>query len=301
MKFTKPPKTYEDQLALLKQRGLSISSDAETIRWLKRVNYYRLSAYYVPFQEPRPSEQFLAGATWDRVIDLYIFDCRLRHLFKIAMERIEIALRTTITYEVAHEFGAFSHTQQNTFAYWFIHQKDGKPSAFDEFMRNIAKEENRAREVFVRAYRAKYTLEPHLPIWMATELMSFGTLSMMFHGLRSTTKAKIAAHYSVTSEPFQNWMHVFASVRNMTAHNSRLWNRQLGVQAKIPYGWPYIIPATDRIYCVGVMIQYLLSATARGSRWKTRLMELFDLHPNVPLSPMGFPGNWREISPWAQP
>ena len=299
MKFTKPPRTYEDQVAILKKRGLSISSDDDAVRWLKRVNYYRLSAYFIPFQEPRPSDSFLPGTTFDRVIDLYIFDCRLRNLFMIAMERIEVSFRTAITYELAHAYGTFSHTQPDTYSSWFLSPaKIGRPSHFEEFMGNILKEEKRGKEVFIKAYRDKYTSETHLPVWMATELMSFGTLSMMFKGLKTTTKTKIAAHYKLAHVPFQNWMHVLSSIRNLIAHNSRLWNRQLGVQATIPHGWYCPVPSSDRPYCVAVMIQHLLCVTAKGSHWKNRLFSLFVLHPEIPLAPMGFPHNWRELPPW---
>jgi abortive infection bacteriophage resistance protein len=299
MKFTKPPKTYDEQLALLKQRGLTISSDEEVIRWLRRVNYYRLSAYFVPFQEPRPSETFLTGATWDRIIDLYIFDCRLRHLFKVAMERIEVSFRTSITYELAHSFGAFSHTKSTTYATRFLYPRENRShSDFDEFIRSVKKEEKRASEVFVMAYRQKYTSEEYLPVWMATELMSFGTLSMMFKGFNQMTKGRIASQYKMSFYPFQNWMHVLASVRNITAHSSRLWNRELRVKAVIPHNCQYLMPAPDRVYCVAVMIQHFLCMTAKGSRWKARLFDLFDTHKDVSLNAMGFPDNWRTIKPW---
>jgi abortive infection bacteriophage resistance protein len=71
----------------------------------------------------------MPDATWDRIVDLYIFDCRLRHLFKIAMERIEIAFRTTITYELAHAFGPFAHMKSTTYSTWFFGwQRNSCPS-----------------------------------------------------------------------------------------------------------------------------------------------------------------------------
>ena len=121
---------------------------------------------------------------------------------------------------------------------------------------------------------------------------------MMFEGLKSATKTKIAAHYKLAEKPFQSWMHVLASIRNITAHHSRLWNRQLGVKPVIPIGWKYAVPSPDRTYSVAVMIQHLLGTIAKGSSWKNRLFKLFDAHPNIPLQPMGFPPNWREIGPW---
>jgi abortive infection bacteriophage resistance protein len=299
MKFPKVPKTYEEQLALLKERGLSVSSDDEALRWLRRVSYYRLSAYFPTFKKSHASEEFAAGATFDGLIDLYVFDCRLRNIFMIAIERIEISLRTAITYELAHAHGAFAHTLPDAYSAWFMKVvRLGEPPPFEEFMSNIEKEEKRGKELFIKTYREKYTLEKHLPIWMATELMSFGTLSMMFEGFKSATKTKIAAEYKLAEKPFQNWLHVLSSIRNLIAHHSRLWNRQLGVQAVIPNGWVYKIPKTDRVYCVAVMSQHLLRMIAKGSSWKTRLFQLFEYHPKVQLDPMGFPHNWRELDPW---
>ena len=165
MKFPKPAKTYQEQLSILKARGLAIPSDEEALRWLRRVNYYRMSAYFLPFREPLPSETFLPQSTFDRVVDLYIFDCHLRNLFMIAMERIEVAFRTSITYELAHEYGPFAHTDPNTFSTWFLHPtKIGGQPPFEELVGNILKEEKRGKEVFIKAYRSKYTSEKHLPI-----------------------------------------------------------------------------------------------------------------------------------------
>jgi abortive infection bacteriophage resistance protein len=299
MKFTKPAKTYCEQLTILKDRGLSVASDDEALRWLRRVNYYRMSAYFNVFKESPPSEAFIPDASFENVIDLYVFDCRLRSLFMVAMERIEVSLRTAIAYEMSHTFGTFSHTDPDTYSSWFLRpRRPGKPIPFDELMDNIHNEEKRAKELFVKAYRAKYTLESHLPVWMAVELISFGKLSMMFEGLRSATKTKIAGQYGLAERPFQSWMHTLASIRNTTAHHGRLWNRTLGVRPVLPRNWMCHVPATDRIYCVAVMIQHLLRTIGNGSRWKCRLSDLFSAHPGIPLNPMGFPVKWREMEPW---
>jgi abortive infection bacteriophage resistance protein len=298
MKFEKPATTFAQQLDILKSRGLTVSSDPQALRWLKRVSYYRLSAYFVPFRESG-SDIFIKGTNFDEVTDLYIFDCGLRNLFMAAIERIEISFRTSITYELCHNYGPFGHTLESTYSSWFVHQtRLGEPPHFQEMMTNLEKEERRARELFINAYREKYTSEKHLPIWMATELMSFGTLSMMFEGLKSSTKTKIAAEYKLAEAPFQSWMHTLSSLRNFIAHHSRLWNRQFGVQPKLPHHWIYHVPSSDRTYCLAVMVQHLLTVIAKGVQWRDRLFAHLDRHPRVALAPMGFPDNWRELPPW---
>lgn len=299
MKFPKVAKTFEEQLAILKERGLSVSDDAEALRWLRRVSYYRLSAYFPSFKKSPAGDEFSPGSSFEDLIDLYVFDCRLRSVFMVAIERIEISIRTAITYELAHTHGPFAHTLPDAYSSWFLNVvRLGEPPPFQELMSNIEKEEKRGKELFIKTYREKYALEKHLPIWMVTELMSFGTLSKMFEGLKSATKTKIAAEYKLAEKPFQNWLHVLSSIRNLIAHHSRLWNRQLGVQPMIPHGWVYKVPKADRVYCIAVMIQHLLRITAKGSSWKNRLFLLFENHPKVQLDSMGFPHNWREVDPW---
>lgn len=45
MPETKSFCTYEQQLQILKRRGLSIADDTLALQWLREKNYYRLSAY----------------------------------------------------------------------------------------------------------------------------------------------------------------------------------------------------------------------------------------------------------------
>jgi len=300
MKFTKPAKSYDEQVALLKGRGLVIASEERAVRWLKRVSYYRLSAYFIPFRANDGTEDFKPSATFDSIIDLYKFDARLRLLFLQAVERIEIAFRTSITYEVAHTYGPFAHTDQNTYSKWFLSPtKIGEPAPFVKLMQTLANEEKKAKEMFVKAYRSKYTSETHLPIWMATELMSFGTLSMMFEGLKSATKTKIASGYGLAEDPFRSWLHVLATLRNFCSHHNRLWNRQLGVKPAIPHSWKYEVKQPDRTYCLAVILRYLISLVSPECKWQDRVFALFDQHPDVDLVAMGFPPDWRRQPPWS--
>jgi abortive infection bacteriophage resistance protein len=77
MKYSKPHLPYEDQLDLLIRRGLACSDRASTLYWLKRIGYYRLSAYFIPFKDPATGH-FRPGTTFEKVIDLYRFDAGLR-------------------------------------------------------------------------------------------------------------------------------------------------------------------------------------------------------------------------------
>ena len=47
----KQPKTFAQQVEIIKEKGFIIDNDTECIGFLKQANYYRLSAYFLPFRK----------------------------------------------------------------------------------------------------------------------------------------------------------------------------------------------------------------------------------------------------------
>ncbi|PKM16719.1 MAG: hypothetical protein CVV12_01190 [Gammaproteobacteria bacterium HGW-Gammaproteobacteria-2] len=289
MHYPKRALSYSDQLAQLQRRGLQVDDPVRALHWLQHVSYYRLSAYFLPFKD---SEDFRPGTEFDDVAGLYIFDRKLRLLLLDAIERIEVALRTAITYEIGHAYGPFGHTDSANFSPRFNHAK---------FMEELGKEERRAKETFAAHFRRKYTAEPHLPVWMATELLSFGTVSMLYGGLAPAIKRRIASKYGIPDSHFASWMHALSYVRNVCAHHKRLWNRQMGIKPQLPSrstAWPHDVLDNGRLYCILVVLQHMLKVVSPRCHWRDRLFELFDMHPNVPLTAMQIPNGWRTKAIW---
>lgn len=289
MHYLKQALSFPDQLAQLQQRGLVVADPDRALQWLQRVSYYRLSAYFLPFKD---GEIFRPGTEFNDVAGLYIFDRKLRLLILDAIERIEVALRTAITYEIGHAYGPFGHTDPANFAPRFDHAK---------FMAELGTEEHRAKETFASHFRRKYTTEPHLPVWMASELLSFGTVSMLYGALTPSIKRKIASEYGVPDIHFASWLHALSYVRNVCAHHKRLWNRQLRIRPQLPsrsLAWPHAVSDNGSLYCIMVVLQHMLKVVSPRCQWRTRIFELFDMHPSVPLDAMKFPSDWRSKALW---
>lgn len=51
--YNKPHLTYQQQLELLKNRGLIVKDEQFAIIKLQHISYYRLSAYFLPFQSTK--------------------------------------------------------------------------------------------------------------------------------------------------------------------------------------------------------------------------------------------------------
>ena len=111
MLFNKPPLSVPDQIRLLQGRGMVIADEARATRVLQHINYYRLRAYWLPFEtQPTDAEHaFRLGTDFDNVVGLYVFDRKLRVLLLEAIERVEIAMRTHWAQVLAERYGSHAY------------------------------------------------------------------------------------------------------------------------------------------------------------------------------------------------
>ncbi|NOQ51188.1 MAG: hypothetical protein GQ578_03055 [Desulfuromonadaceae bacterium] len=98
MRYNKPPITVDQQAELLIERGLICDDLPRLKRYLASIGYYRLSAYWLPFEQPSTdpvsrNHSFRPDTDFDQVLSLYIFDRKLRLVVLDALERIEVAVR----------------------------------------------------------------------------------------------------------------------------------------------------------------------------------------------------------------
>ena len=107
--FSKPATTYTQQVALLQQRGMITENPAEAEFYLQHLNYYRLSAYWLPFEANHTTHQFKPETRFTDVLNNYIFDRELRLLLLDAIERVEVSVRGQWAYQIAHRHGPHAH------------------------------------------------------------------------------------------------------------------------------------------------------------------------------------------------
>src|SRR5216684_984428 len=239
MHYTKPALTYEQQLAIISSRGLAIPDRERALHWLRRKGYFRLSAYFLPFKITG-SDTYTSGTTFTDIIKLYKFDAHLRLLMIKAIDRVEVALRASITYHFAHVLGPFGYTDAAHFTPLVPSPGPGIPATgFDHvyLMKRIETEVTQSKEEFVRHYRTKYTSEVHLPIWMLTELMPFGMLSKMTESVKKGLRKQIAKDFGIAQSQLTSWMETLTYIRNICAHHSRLWNRELSLKPELLKEW----------------------------------------------------------------
>lgn len=290
MKYKKPHLSYQDQLSLLLKRGLQISeNDKQGVKdILKTVGYYRLSAYFLPFQSQK--DTFNPNTTFQKIYTLYDFDSQLRSLLLSALEPIEIVFRTVITYYLSDRYSPFGYTNAENFAAGFKHSP---------WLENLEEEVARSHEVFIKHYQQKYRESPHFPLWMISEVMSFGSLSKIFSGLKYRDKKSISKKLSVHPDVLQSWLHCFVYVRNLCAHHSRVWNRQLSIRPRLPFRnelWKSL--NNKRIFSILTIMNYCFNKLEINYKFKEKLNNLLSKYPEVNFITMGMNNTWSNHILW---
>jgi len=326
--YTKPWKSYADQLDQLIGRSMVITDRDRALEYLERIGYYRLSGYCFAFRErsepaclldelgrkPKKVREerivldaFRVGTTFQNAVDLYVFDKQLRLLVMDALERIEVALRV----DVSHTLGkhdCFAYLKPELFHVEFSVKldKDSGLTRHHEWLGKHAHLIGRSKEEFVRHNRAKYGLP--LAIWVACEVWDFGTLSTLFNGMREAEQDAIANQYGVSNgRVFATWLRSLNYLRNVCAHHSRLWNRNIVDQPKLPssaeQSWvkPFEADAHARARCFLLLkiTRHLLGTVNPRSSWPDRMKAHLSAFPNLThlglnLAGMGAPRGWEE-------
>ncbi|RXK06459.1 Abi family protein [Halarcobacter bivalviorum] len=296
--YQKEHKTFEEQLELLKQRDLVISNPQYVLTKLQHINYYRLSAYFLPFQYPKNSEnknKFLPDTTFENIIKLYYFDTELRKIIFEAIEVIEIYLRTQIAYHHAKAYDAFGYLDISTL-------RENKQIEFDELHKDILKEKERSKEVFIRHFKNKYNTTD-LPIWTVVEIISFGSLSKLFMLLQEKEQNEVISSMGeINKVVFFKWFKALSSVRNACAHHSRLWNKTLGVSFEVPRkneSFEELSNSKNKIFFALTVIEYILTCIGEDEiEFKAKIKSLIKKYPEVDIEKMGFIKNWENNPIW---
>lgn len=308
MRFEKPATSIDEQAQLLLERGL-VCEDRELVSlWLRTVGYYRLSAYWLPYEEPAPkgrtrSKTFKAGTRFEEIVDLYIFDRKLRLLVTEAIERIEIALRARWTNRMTLAHGAHCHLNHELFNPGWKHA---------EMIAHAAKRASESRETFVEHYKRKYS-DPYLPpLWVSTELMTFTELTKWYARTKDqSVKKEVAKDIGLPSfETMDGTLQLLGYIRNICAHHGRLWNRRTVKRLpkiKSPPMRSLFVQETNAkgqeesantMYNALAMIVFLMKKQSGSTTFPARLANLVRSRNGEQLQAMGFPDDWQAREPW---
>jgi abortive infection bacteriophage resistance protein len=322
----KPFKEYGELVTTLEQRGMTVADSVRAARKISQVGYYRLSGFWYPCREiefdengdavkqygkPKRLNKFLPATDFDEIFKLYTLDKRLRFLLLDGIERIEINLKTVL----AHELGKVDElAYQNpalinpTQLKDYYHNGQIKNS-WIEWSNRQRSELSRSKEDAIVWHKKS---QKAIPIWVAVEAWSFGTLSKYFELLKQSHQNNIAARLGVSNPVlFVRWLQSMNILRNRCAHHTRVWNQTSNNPIGIPTNdnedslyfanFNLTNDSKKKIYGLIVVLWYLVQKIGPNSDWIQHICDEIENLPNLPIDyqkAMGIPEAGLSIDPF---
>ncbi|NYF10815.1 abortive infection bacteriophage resistance protein [Leifsonia sp. AK011] len=224
----KPFREVPQLLELLAGRGLELDSE-DSEKFLYDCNYYRFTGYSRQFQvnPGEDQDQYLPGSTLSGVRQMMFLDSEMRRMLGAALTTVEMSLRARFAHDAGriHGEGAFYLDPSK---YLAVTPK------LDRLIEKIKDDLSRTTSPTVVRYASEGSFEK-VPVWVAVEVVSFGSLARVMQYLADDSAARqTAAGLSLSWEGFLSTIHSFSVLRNRVAHHGQVWNRKLDIQCPVP-------------------------------------------------------------------
>ena len=294
-RYTKTYASPTQLVSLLRSRGLAIRDEARAKEYLRHIGYYRFSAYLFPLlTTPKENHVFKSESTFDNALDMYRFDRHLRLLMFNQIEKIEVAVRSSIVNITSRETGnPFWMTDPSCFY-------DAKQ--FVKTKQLIDMELAKSREEFIEHFRNTYS-EPYPPAWMLAEILPLGVLTKIYENIKSNQiRKKITQEFSLNVPVFMSWMTIITVTRNNCCHHSRVWNRTFALRAltmrRMTRPWISTNVNQQKVYFSLCIIKYFLDIISPNNDMTSKLQSLLSDYPTIDTNAMGFSMNWEQEALW---
>ena len=193
---TKEFKTLDEQIEILRNRGLVINDVEKAESLLLSENYFFINGYRHIFLKNHKDSNFIKGTTFEELYAVFQFDRNFRNILFKNLLIVENNLKSIISYRLSKKYG--------------IKEKDYlKPSNFSldsKKIRQVNDVLNKIkRQIKINGRQHSATLHylsnyGYVPLWILVKLLSFGMINEFYSILKPEDKLSIAQYYNLDVE-----------------------------------------------------------------------------------------------------
>ncbi|MEG2311494.1 MAG: Abi family protein [Bacilli bacterium] len=305
---TKQFKNLNEQLDILRSKGLIIENEEEAKDILFRENYFFISGYRHLFMRTSKERHFIEGTTFDELYSMFVFDRQIRNIIFKNILIIENNIKSIISYQLSKKYGFKEKDYLNIKNFTQDNLKNRQVSDVLNKMKRQIKINGRQHSATLH-YISNYG---YIPLWILVKVLSFGIVSEFYSILKSEDQYIISEIYELDSDTLQIYLALLSNYRNLCAHEDILYDHR--TQRAIPdtvYHYKLNIDMTDDEYNYGkndlfaliiIMRQMLTTEEFREFIFELGYeVDILDgkievIPINIILNQIGFPDNWRDIT-----
>lgn len=308
--FLKPFKTIDEQIQLLKDRGLIINDEVAASKYLLSNNYYNIINGYSKYF-PMCDDKYTGETSFDEVRNLYLLDSELKQIFFKSILTAESHLKAIFAYRFAEKFPDIPYAYLDIYCYSpdktlnvvnTIHKLSG-------IINNHQYNKNSSIAHYLNQYG-------NVPIWVLINHIDFGQLRYMLQNSQTILQNKVARDFMefikqnipnatlFAPEMMIAFLANINEVRNVCAHNNRLVGFRCKKDDKY---WAdlhskYMIKPNDErrdpysvflsLQCFLSKPEYILFHNTLRKRMNYFKTKFHSIDYNLIFSELGFPNDW---------
>lgn len=304
----KPFLTYQEQIDKLRNdKKLQIENEDRAVALLKKHSYFALvSGYKKPFK--RKDGTYQEHTTLDDIYALYSFDNALRNVVFSKILVVEKHVKSLMSYSFCEEYGSSQQAYLDTTKYNYIAENQ---EGINKLVAKLTKIASDPKDYpYIQHQKDAYH---NIPLWVMVKALPMGSISKMYSYLSPRVQSRVSKEYAfVNEEELSRMLDLLSRVRNVCAHNERLYDYKYRKGAiKDAYLHKALnIPKQNGIYKIGksdlfavlISLKYLLDEEEMNELVE-QIRNLLDtlyqstrrLNADQMRKYMGFPVNWEEI------
>ena len=300
-------RTIDEQLEILKSKGLIVEDEEEAKEILLRENYFFLNGYRIILMNSYSDKKFVVGATFKELYSIFLFDRYFRNILFKNLMIVENQLKSVISYQLSKKYGYQDKDYLNPKNFTQDKEKSRKVRDLIDKMK---------RQIRVNGYHHMATMHyinnyGYIPLWVLVKVLSFGIVCELYSILKREDKVAIAEIFKISPEYLEMFLPILANYRNLCAHEDIIYEHKTEKSImNTKYHEKLFIPKMDDEYIYGkndifsiiIILKFLLRDKDFRLMMKELEYEIESLDGKIDsisiekiMDRMGIPSNYMEI------
>jgi len=301
-------KTIDEQIDILKSKGLKIDDIEYAKNVLLRENYFFISGYRHLFLKSEKDRMFIPGTNFKELYALFNFDRQIRNIFFKNILIVENNAKSIFSYQLSKKYGIKEKDYLNPSNF---DRSNDKARQVNDLLKKIKRQIriNGGQHSATMHYMSNYG---YVPFWVVVKVLSFGLVSELYTVMKREDQKDISDVYGISADNLVIYLQILANFRNLCAHEDILYDHRTQRVIDNTRFHEYLnISKTDGEYIYGkddlFALVLILKQLLREEDFTLLINELSyeldildgkinSISIDKILDRMGFPTNFRDIA-----
>ena len=300
-------KNLDEQLEILKSKGLIIEDEDYAKEILLRENYFFINGYRILLMNSFADKTFVVGATFRELHHIFMFDRTIRNILFKNLLIIENQLKSIISYQLSKKYGYRDKDYLSPKVFTNDRTKIRRVKDVIEKMKRQIRV-NGAHHMATMHYMNNYG---YIPLWVLVKVLSFGIVCELYLILKPEDQVEIADILGISTNHLESFLPILANYRNLCAHEDIVYehkteksivNTEYHQKLNIPIMDEQYIYGKNDIFSVLIIMKYILRPEDFRMLMKELEYEIEKLDGAIDSIPiekildrMGIPQNYMEL------